>query len=290
MTILERVEAICEKSSKSEKKLCQFILMNTDLVIGYNANDLSEKTSISNSTVTRFCQKLGFDGYIDFKNQLFEEYKEEKNRQVVSEPMDRLNQVLNTLNTDKGEYINMLKADVRNLTHTFDTLDLNEIQDIVDALSNVKKRIFIIGFNSCSIMAQFFAFHFSRMGANIELITGGGSTLYEKLGHADDESIAFLITFSRYSKDSKEVMKIVKNNECPLIVMTDKENTFTRRANYSVTVNCENVFTFYNSQVVPMAVANIIITAYAIRNPEETAKSVNKIASQKEKSNIFLKE
>jgi DNA-binding MurR/RpiR family transcriptional regulator len=51
-------------------KLAQFVLENVDVVVNSSILELAEKVGVSPPTVTRFCRRLGCQGYSDFKVQL----------------------------------------------------------------------------------------------------------------------------------------------------------------------------------------------------------------------------
>lgn len=56
--------------SAREKKLARLVLENIDFVVNASINDLAGRAGVSPPTVTRFCRKIGCQGYPDFKVQL----------------------------------------------------------------------------------------------------------------------------------------------------------------------------------------------------------------------------
>lgn len=53
-----------------DKKLASFVLENIDFAVNSSIGDLAEQAGVSAPTVTRFCRRLGCQGYPDFKVQL----------------------------------------------------------------------------------------------------------------------------------------------------------------------------------------------------------------------------
>ncbi|MCJ7995401.1 MurR/RpiR family transcriptional regulator [Rhizobium cremeum] len=53
-----------------ETRLAQFALENVDFVVNSSIIELAERAGVSPPTVTRFCRRLGCQGYSDFKVQL----------------------------------------------------------------------------------------------------------------------------------------------------------------------------------------------------------------------------
>lgn len=271
MDLLEKIQAYQENATHSEKKLIDNILANPNNVIGYTSKDLAHKLSISNSTITRFCQKLGFKGYIEFSKNIFEEQKNKPIEIENSNQVQKLNNVMRSLDEINNTLFNVLNSDIINLTETFKTFNPQKFQNIAEVLSE-SETIYIIGFSSCKIVASFIHFHLDRIGFNVELITHCGAELTQRLGKPNQKQSIFLVSFPRYSKDSKLVTKLSHLLKIPLIVMTDQENHLTENAQHTILVKTDNNHTFYNSMVAPMAVANAFITTCSMYNPERTKK------------------
>ena len=66
-----------EKASPSDRKIIQYILNNPLAISSLSIDKLSEKTGTSYATISRFCKKMGFDGFKDVKQQLLEELNED---------------------------------------------------------------------------------------------------------------------------------------------------------------------------------------------------------------------
>jgi DNA-binding MurR/RpiR family transcriptional regulator len=56
--------------SALEAKLARFALDNVDFVVNSSISELADRAGVSPPTVTRFCRRLGCQGYSDFKVQL----------------------------------------------------------------------------------------------------------------------------------------------------------------------------------------------------------------------------
>jgi DNA-binding MurR/RpiR family transcriptional regulator len=53
-----------------EKQLARIVLNDAEFAVNASIVDLAERAEVSPPTVTRFCRRLGFQGYSDFKLQL----------------------------------------------------------------------------------------------------------------------------------------------------------------------------------------------------------------------------
>lgn len=53
--------------TENEILLFNYILDNEKYVAKMSISELSEKVHVSTSSISRFCQKIGFDGYSEFR-------------------------------------------------------------------------------------------------------------------------------------------------------------------------------------------------------------------------------
>ena len=67
MTALVRIRAERARMSAIERRIADFILENAQLLRDYSSQQLANALGISQSSVVKFCQKLGFKGYPDLK-------------------------------------------------------------------------------------------------------------------------------------------------------------------------------------------------------------------------------
>lgn len=70
MDIIQALNDQDGKLSALEKKLASFVLENVDFAVNSSIGELAGRAGVSPPTVTRFCRRLGCQGYSDFKVQL----------------------------------------------------------------------------------------------------------------------------------------------------------------------------------------------------------------------------
>lgn len=54
----------------TETSIYQYIINHMESVLKMSVRDLANETYVSTATIVRFCQKMGCDGFVDFKAQL----------------------------------------------------------------------------------------------------------------------------------------------------------------------------------------------------------------------------
>ncbi|HAJ54882.1 MAG TPA: MurR/RpiR family transcriptional regulator, partial [Lactobacillus sp.] len=59
--------------TKSEKKVADYVLSVGQKVIYATMTDIKKATHVGDATIVRFCQKLGYSGFTDFKIEIAKE-------------------------------------------------------------------------------------------------------------------------------------------------------------------------------------------------------------------------
>ena len=67
MNPYELISAHEAEFTKSDEIIRDAILSNPELIIKYNIITIAEKIDVSKSAILRFCKKLGYSGFSDFK-------------------------------------------------------------------------------------------------------------------------------------------------------------------------------------------------------------------------------
>lgn len=74
MSCLLKMRAMRDELSVNERKLADFILDNTQLLRDYSSQQLADAVGVSQSSVVKFSQKMGYKGYPSLKLAVYETY------------------------------------------------------------------------------------------------------------------------------------------------------------------------------------------------------------------------
>jgi DNA-binding MurR/RpiR family transcriptional regulator len=121
-----RLQSLTKAFTKSELKVADMVLSQKDSVIYMSVTDLAEQAGVGDTTVLRFCRKLGFKGYQDFKLAL---------AKGMVQPMKNLHQEV----TEDDEPIAIArKVTETNLQAITDTLSITEPKNLEKAVTALK--------------------------------------------------------------------------------------------------------------------------------------------------------
>ncbi len=70
MNLIDKLDINQKKLSTNEISLLNYFLKNSEKINQKKIKDIANETFNSTAYIVRFCQKLGFSGYSEFKNFL----------------------------------------------------------------------------------------------------------------------------------------------------------------------------------------------------------------------------
>ena len=138
--ISERIRAIYSTLSKGQKKIANAVLNDYDKVAYLTAAKLGELVGVSESTVVRFADELGFEGYSQFQLAVQELVR------IKLTPNQRIE--ITKQRIGRGDVIdNVMESDINKIKYTLERLDRKAFIDAVDSIISAR-TIYITGARS----------------------------------------------------------------------------------------------------------------------------------------------
>lgn len=193
-----------------EREVYEYVMHNLSRVQYMRIRELAAESHVSTSTVLRFCNKMGCNGYAEFKLKLREYCADQKNQTQLPD--------------DVMEIIDFLKKTV---TEDFD----DRLEQLVEIMAHAS-NIFFVGSGMSGIVAKYGARYFSSIGK---------FCLYIDEPHYPTESrmlknaLAIVFSVSGESKDTISHLQRFKERGCTVVSVTNSENcTIARLSDYNV--------------------------------------------------------
>lgn len=211
--------AICELSikissyvkslTKSEKKVALYVLDHFEDILNMSVTDLAEQANVGETTVLRFCRKLDFKGYQEFKLAL---------AKSTVHPLANLHSQL----TESDPFQVMLQkvnaSNVQAVQETTGMVDAKELNRAVELILNSRK-IHVYGAGVSGVTALDAKSRFMRIGLSVDAFLDAhqqamaATTLSE-----NDLAIGFSVSGS--TKDTVDALRIAKENGAKIIAGT----------------------------------------------------------------------
>lgn len=212
--LILKMNALLPTLSKSEQKVVQYIMENSDEVIYLALTELAENSGVSDPTVVRTYQKLGFNSYQDLKVTLAKD--------IVS-PLRIIQQEVLPDDSIQVMIDKVFQSTIHTLTYTHNTINAADMESAAKTILEAK-RFFIFGSGSTSPLAFNFQYKLMRLGINA--ITHCDPHLQAIAAtYMDKGDVIFSISQSGSSKSIVDNSRLGKQNGATLIALTNLGRT-----------------------------------------------------------------
>ncbi len=280
--LIKKIESALPKMSKGHKLIAAFILEHYDKAAYMTASKLGATVGISESTVVRFADELGFDGYPALQHSL---------REIVRNKLTTLQRIEITNNRIGNNDIldKVVCSDIDKLRITLDKINHDHFNSAVDAIVSAD-NIYIVGMRSSSTIAAFMSFYFNLIFDNVRCVTGStGSEIFENIMRISDKDVMIGISFPRYSKRCINAVQYAKSQGAHVIALTDSGISPIAELADSLLLAESDMASFVDSLVAPLSIINAIIVAAGMKKKDEVSNTFKRLEEIWDEYDVYQK-
>jgi DNA-binding MurR/RpiR family transcriptional regulator len=233
MSPLVKIRSERDQMSAIERRVADFILDNAHLLRDYSSQQLADALRISQSSVVKFSQKLGFKGYPDLKFSVGEAIARDNGGDGSSAARASRNDPHSML----AESLWRAKARAEEETRLINPPE--RIDEIASAIDRAGK-VFVIGLGEDGIAAQAFAMRLSLLGV-LAVYHADPVVLSASIASAEEEDV--LVVFSEHGRQPalNQVCRQFREHHGKLFTVTRHTlNPLRAHANVSLLVSAHD--------------------------------------------------
>lgn len=208
-----------------EQSISQYFLDHEQEIKNISTRTIADELYIAPSTIVRFCQKLGYAGYGDFRNKYLEEIH------YLNAHFKEINPNFPFKETDSDWHI------ANNIGHLYketvsDTLGLINYRTLEKAgsLLNKSKDIYIYSEGDLIEPAYSFKNKMTRLGKKVH-VRERSDLAYVTAAQREEKVSFLLISYSGETKQTLRIAEYLYQEEIPFIALTSfGENTLSKLA------------------------------------------------------------
>ncbi|WP_067621922.1 MurR/RpiR family transcriptional regulator [Alicyclobacillus acidiphilus] len=203
------IHSILPSLSNAEQKVAQAVLDNPSNTVYSSVTDLAETAEVGETTVIRFCRKLGYRGFQEFKlavaQDLVSPSQQVYGKIEEDDPIDVICKKMTAFSTQAVE-------------DTLSLLQESQLQKATDALIAARRQFFF-GVGSSGITAQDAQYHFMRLGFDAHAASDA-HIIAMNCSMMTPADVVLGISTSGSTKDLVDAMKLAKENGAYVICLT----------------------------------------------------------------------
>lgn len=278
--LITRIRQLYPEMSSNQRRLAEFLLQNYDSAAFLTALELGKSLDISESTVIRFANFLGYSGFPDLSKDIQDMVK----NKITT--VERLK--LSMKNPQANILDKVLSTDMNNIKKTMEDISREEFNNVVEAISNARK-IYIISLRSGSSVGRYLYFYLHLLLQNCTFISGDG-LFFEELINVGPQDLVIGISIPRYTKQTVEGLRYAQEKGAQTLAITDSHTSpLARYGQYILITHCA-MTSFIDSFVAALSVINALITAVGSRQKTRAAEVLAQLEDIWDAFDIYYKD
>ena len=267
----------------SQRRIMQYIVDNYEEAIFLTASQLAQSVGVSEATVVRLAQALGFDGYPGMQKKF---------RQGLRDRLSTVTRLEHTVDhvQQMGDVVvKVLQEDIQNLSQTLRDLPLEIFERAVADMQSAK-RILVIGLRGAHAPALTLSTYLRFLGKQAQLLVPGHGVLWDTLQGLGKSDLVVGISFPRYTTLTLEVLEHARKKRARVGVITDTPlSPLARHAHWVLTAHCQ-LDSFIESFTAATSLVNALLTAMSIQSPGKTLRILREREALWEEKGVYTSE
>ncbi|HLM31567.1 MAG TPA: MurR/RpiR family transcriptional regulator [Solirubrobacterales bacterium] len=202
-----------DEFSRSQKDVARYIVDHLDEAAFQTAEELARRASTSSSTVVRFSQALGFEGYPELQQAAIEEYRSRG-------PAENGTSTAPLFDFDHSEFEASLAADHSNIEETVRNLTREQVEACVTALGGAS-RVLIVGMDQLAFFASYLRHLLALLDIRAEVVASPRQDSITRLSRVDDDALVIAFSAGRAHPIVVRAMKLAKHRGASTMAITD---------------------------------------------------------------------
>jgi DNA-binding MurR/RpiR family transcriptional regulator len=210
-TLSDYITERFDEFSRSQKDVARYIVDHLDEAAFQTAEELARRADTSSSTVVRFSQALGFEGYPELQQAAIEEYRSRAPGEASTAPL---------FDFDHSEFEAALAADHANVEETVRKLTREQVEACVSALAGAQ-RVMIVGMDQLAFFGSYLRHLLALLDIRAEVVASPRQDSITRLSRVDEDWLVIAFSAGRAHPIVVRAMKLAHHRGAQTMAITD---------------------------------------------------------------------
>jgi DNA-binding MurR/RpiR family transcriptional regulator len=219
------IQARFDECSRSQKDVAQYIVDHLDEAAFQTAEELARRANTSSSTVVRFSQALGFEGFPELQAAAREEYRRVHTQAIVGPPAkasgsSSANGSAPLFSLDQNEFETALAADHLNVEETARKVSRSAVDALIEAIVSAEK-VLVAGTDQMAFFASYLRHLLMLLDLRVDVVASPSQEALSRLGRIDEQTLIIGLSAGRPHPLVVRAMKLARHRKARTAAITD---------------------------------------------------------------------
>lgn len=225
MLTLSKISNIRSQLSPSELKIADYILSCPEQVTHFSSQELAQQAEVSQSSIVKFTQKIGFKGFTAFKLAVSEDLGRKHAIKT-----DNVGDLYNGIGRDDDLETmakKLAQEKINSIIETTQALDSALLKQVLDTIDGAG-RVQLVGIGGSALTAKDLWYKLLKIG--VTTLFAQDSHVQISIAHTlGPGDVQLVISYSGASRDVLAAAELAKRNGATLIAVTSFRQTQLRQ-------------------------------------------------------------
>jgi DNA-binding MurR/RpiR family transcriptional regulator len=213
------IRARFDDFSRSQKDVAQYIVDHLDEAAFQTAEELARRASTSSSTVVRFSQALGFEGFPELQQAARDEYRRRPPGAFDGARLGGAG-AAPLFSLDHTEFESALAADHVNVEDTAHKLSRGDVEAAIDAIVSAEK-VLIAGTDQMAFFASYLRHLLMLLDLRAEIVASPSQEALGRLSRIDERTLVIGLSAGRPHPLITRTIKLARHRKAGTLAITD---------------------------------------------------------------------
>ncbi len=217
LTLSTYIQSRFEQCSRSQKDVAQYIVDHLDEAAFQTAEELARRANTSSSTVVRFSQALGFEGFPELQAAAREEYRRVHDAPAVASVNGHGGPLFSL---DQTQFEAAIVADHLNVEQTARKVARQQIDELVEAIATAGK-VLVAGTDQMAFFASYLRHLLMLLDLRVEIAASPSQEVLSRLGRIDEQTLVIALSAGRPHPLVVRALKLARHRKAKTAAITD---------------------------------------------------------------------
>lgn len=204
--------------SNTEKGVHNFVIANSEKIQKMSIRELAKETFTTTTTIMRYCKKIGYSGFEDFKINIRNDVKDLDYDDFLINSSENVVHVINKMKT---LYENVVE-------NTLQLLSITQLERIIEKLTHIQYVDFIV-YDANMAFAEYASHYFYLIGKICNIHSSIDEQILFSMNVNPEDHLVIIISRSGSSERLLKVVKKLKERKVYTILFTQSYYTIVSK-------------------------------------------------------------
>lgn len=249
-----------------QRTMADYVLEHLTAVPFLSVPELARRVGVSEATVVRFAQRIGYPGFSELKMELVEILQNRLNGTTDEAPEVVAEDVLASVAT----------LEITNIGRTVESLGRSDFEAVAEALFGAA-CVYTFGMGVSSLLADLAAYNLLQVGVRASALSNRFTSPREQLVGLGPADVLVAISLPPYSRQSLDLLEDAGEIGVATVAICDRPTApAANLARWSLTVKSDNMM-FTNAIAAVTVLLNALVTQIATSHREDSLEALARI-------------